>query len=77
MNPVRSFGPDLVMGDFSHFWVYLVGPLLGALLAVAAARVLRGRGGDVMAARAAQGTLEPIVVGNEPPPPGTVVEIKP
>ena len=58
MNPVRSFGPDLVTGDFSHFWVYLVGPLLGALLAVAAAHVLRGRGGDVMATRAAQGTLD-------------------
>ena len=58
MNPVRSFGPDLVMGDFSHFWVYLVGPLLGALLAVGAAYVLRGRGGDVMAARAAQGALD-------------------
>ncbi|MHB1526707.1 MAG: MIP/aquaporin family protein [Candidatus Dormibacteria bacterium] len=73
MNPVRSFGPDLVIGDFAHFWVYLVGPLLGALLAVAAAHVLRGRGGDVMAARAAQGTLDPIMVGNGPPPPGRAV----
>src|ERR1039458_5016015 len=57
MNPGRSFGPDLVMGDFSHFWVYLVGPLLGALLAVGAAHVLRGRGGGAIAERAAQGTL--------------------
>jgi aquaporin Z len=57
MNPGRSFGPDLVMGDFSHFWVYLVGPVLGALLAVGAARALRGRGGDAIAERAAQGTL--------------------
>ena len=57
MNPGRSFGPDLVMGDFSHFWVYLVGPVLGALLAVGAAHALRGRGGDAMAERAAQGTL--------------------
>jgi hypothetical protein len=48
MNPGRSFGPDLVMGDFSHFWVYLVGPLLGALLAVGAAHVLRGRGGGAI-----------------------------
>ena len=69
MNPVRSFGPDLVTGDFSHFWVYLVGPLLGALLAVAAARVLRGRGGDVMAARAAQGTLDAPSRGGATEPP--------
>ncbi len=69
MNPLRSFGPDLVMGDLSHFWVYVVGPLLGTLLAVAAARVLRGRGGDVMAARAAQGTLDAPSWGGAAEPP--------
>ena len=56
MNPARSFGPDLVLGDFAHFWVYVAGPLAGALLAVACAFALRGRGGT--AAAAAQGTLE-------------------
>jgi aquaporin Z len=60
MNPARSFAPDLVLGDFAHFWAYLVGPLAGALLAVAVARVLRGPGGhDSLAARAAEGTPEP------------------
>ncbi|HET6877967.1 MAG TPA: aquaporin, partial [Jatrophihabitans sp.] len=34
MNPARSFGPDLVLGDFSSYWVYVAGPLAGALLAV-------------------------------------------
>jgi aquaporin Z len=59
MNPARSFAPDLVRGDFSHFWVYVVGPLGGALLAVGAARVLRGAGGhDELAARAAQGARD-------------------
>jgi len=57
MNPARSFGPDLVLGDFAHFWVYVAGPLAGALLAVACAYVLRGRGGGGVAA--AQGTLRP------------------
>ena len=55
MNPVRSLAPALVRGDFSHVWVYLAGPLIGALVAVAFARVLRGRGGDREAIRAAQG----------------------
>jgi aquaporin Z len=57
MNPARSFAPDLVLGDFSHYWPYLVGPLAGGLLAVAAAFVLRGPGGDEHATAAAQGTL--------------------
>jgi aquaporin Z len=55
MNPVRSFAPDLVRGDLSHDWVYLVGPLLGAFVAVAFAIALRGRGGDDAATRAAKG----------------------
>ena len=56
MNPARSFAPDVVLGDFSHLWVYIVGPLAGALLAVAFARVLRGPGGqDPVASAAAQG----------------------
>jgi len=29
MNPARTFGPCAALGDFSYFWMYLVGPLLG------------------------------------------------
>ena len=57
MNPARSFGPDLALWDFSAYEVYLIGPFIGALLAVGLAWVLRGRGGDVTAIRAAQGDL--------------------
>jgi aquaporin Z len=55
MNPVRSLAPDLVRGDLDHLWVYLVGPLLGAFVAVGFAIILRGRGGDAAASLAAQG----------------------
>ncbi len=55
MNPVRSFAPDLMRGDLTHTWVYVVGPLAGALLGVAFAFILRGPGGDSGAVRAAQG----------------------
>ncbi len=57
MNPARSFGPDLILLDFSHYWVYLIGPLVGGLLAVFFAYILRGKGGDEPAIKAAQGTL--------------------
>lgn len=57
MNPVRSLGPALVLGDWTAWWAYLLGPLLGALVAVAFAQILRGRGGGEFSRRAAQGTL--------------------
>jgi len=52
MNPARTFGPDLVGGDFGAYWVYVAGPLLGAALAVALAYVLRGAGGGRSGSRA-------------------------
>ena len=57
MNPARTFGPDLVARDFTDYWVYIVGPLTGAVLAVGIAYVLRGAGGGKAGSSAAQGEL--------------------
>jgi aquaporin Z len=57
MNPARTFGPDLVSADFTSYWVYVAGPLAGAVVAVGVAFVLRGRGGGRSGSAAAQGAI--------------------
>jgi aquaporin Z len=57
MNPARTFGPDLVGRDFGAYWVYVAGPLTGAVVAVGLAYVLRGAGGGKAGSAAAQGGL--------------------
>ncbi len=61
MNPARSLGPAIVTGDFAHAWLYLAGPVLGGLVAVGVAHLLRGPGGDLPAVLAAQGRLPEIL----------------
>jgi aquaporin Z len=61
MNPARSLGPALVAGDWTAYWAYVAGPLIGAMIALGCAWILRGRGGDVTARAAASGQLEELM----------------
>jgi aquaporin Z len=57
MNPARSLGPELVAGNLSGYWIYLVGPIIGAMAAVGFEFILKGKAtkaGD----EAAQGILD-------------------
>jgi glycerol uptake facilitator-like aquaporin len=42
MNPARSFGPALVSGTWTDFWVYVLGPLVGAAVGALAYQLVRG-----------------------------------
>lgn len=71
MNFARTFGPGLVGGDLSAIWVYLAGPLAGAVAAVLLAFFLRGRGGGLTGSHAAQGTIHTEVSDPNAPVPGS------
>jgi MIP family channel proteins len=44
MNPARSFGPALASGTWTDFWIYLVGPVIGAALGAFAYQLIRTSG---------------------------------
>ena len=57
MNPARTFGPNMASLDFTAYWAYVAGPILGGMLAVGVAYLLRGKGGGWMGSAAAQGSI--------------------
>jgi aquaporin Z len=59
-NPARSLGPAIATGTWQGFWIYLVGPALGAVVGVALARALGGGGRRVDQARIAPHPADPL-----------------
>ena len=50
-NPARSFGPALIAGEWSEWWVYWIGPALGTILAVGILRYAPLRWAEVEVAK--------------------------
>lgn len=41
MNPIRSIAPAIVSGNMNHLWIYIFAPIVGAILAVFAFKILK------------------------------------
>ncbi len=41
MNPARSLGPALVNFQFSHLWIYLIAPPIGAIASIYAWKIIK------------------------------------
>jgi aquaporin Z len=42
MNPARTLGPDIVSTDYTGWWIYVLGPVIGAAIAVMIIGLVRG-----------------------------------
>ena len=60
MNPARTLGPDIIANDFSGWWVYVFGDLIGAAIAVVIIIMVRGVP-DKAETEAAEGGALPII----------------
>ena len=43
MNPARSIAPAILINDFSYLWIYIVSPILGAVLSVFVYKIIQTR----------------------------------
>jgi aquaporin Z len=60
MNPARTLGPDIVSLDFTGWWIYIVGPLAGAIFAVGMIGLVRGLPGKDAERASAEGDALPV-----------------
>ena len=60
MNPARTLGPDIVSTNFTGWWVYVIGDLIGAAIAVVIITLVRGTP-DKAEREAAEGGALPIL----------------
>lgn len=65
-NPVRQFGPALLSGEAGLLWVYVAGPVLGAVAGAGLMAVVRGRPGAGLAAVAYRRLGGPLVRPRRP-----------
>jgi aquaporin Z len=42
MNPARTLGPDIIGSNYTGWWVYIAGPVIGAAIAVMIIGLVRG-----------------------------------
>jgi MIP family channel proteins len=52
VNPARSFGPAVVANEWGDFWIYIIGPALGAVIVAAIWLVWKDWGEDLEAEEA-------------------------
>ena len=73
LNPARSIAPALLAPERAHLWVYLAGPLGGAVLAALVFAAFSGT--DVLTAKLFHDPAYPSTLGSDLPsraPPGQV-----
>jgi aquaporin Z len=69
VNPARTFGPDLIGGEWDGIWIYLIAPPLGAILAVFIHRTVSGGATVAAGSPVAEVLAEPDAQSPPPLPP--------
>jgi hypothetical protein len=77
MNPARSLAPALVADSLGDVWIYILGPLIGACLAVILTRLVHGATeGDPKSEEAAQGASDESTSPDRDPSPQRAASVQ-